>query len=164
MISKEDADKLKKKISRKIALWSSVDFADFIDELTEAPEDPNKKYVGTDRLMVGTYMTIAEEDVSIIGHLLSIDSDGYHIQEWDGHVYICVIAYPYLSDTVYYIRQMVDKGKVIQDNTGAYMKFEDDTVWWRHGWEQKWEMADSSTNNISRIADHQWHTVDSEGE
>ena len=156
MISKEDADKLKKKISRKIALWSSVDFADFIDELTEPDPGPNAEFVGTDRLMV--FGIDGRDDGNEYGLLIGIHHDSPAYQMNDGYNHeTCT---PYLSDTVYYIRQMVDKGKVIQDNTGAYMKFEDDTVWWRHGWEQKWEMADSSTNNISRIADHQWHVAE----
>ena len=161
MISKEDADKLKDNLTNGYGVGYLHNILDLIDELTEPAPDPMQKYVGTDRLMV--FQDVEGNDV-VTGWLRLITNNiyPYKPQPVLGPYYRT--CKPYLSDTVYYIRQMVDKGKVIQDNTGAYMKFEDDTVWWRHGWEQKWEMADSSTNNISRIADHQWHTVDSEGE
>lgn len=163
MLSIKDADKLKDALWKKVSLMLERKqiINGIIDELTEKDVDPMQTYVGTDRIMK---FWEDRHGFYTIGYLERIDNDGPRYK------YVCLddVNYqncaPYLSDTVEAIRQMIDGGKIIENEAGTRLLFTKRKR--MHVWDnnkKKWDLdTDSIWSNLHFIDNKTWHVVKDE--
>jgi len=158
MISKEDADKLKAGIKDKgffgpvcDAVLSTV--TQIIDKHTEPAPDPNREFVGTDRMMVfwdegrdKNYGNLVNINITSISAPYS-RKQGYHWQH-------CA---PYLDDTTEMFRQLM-AGKSLRNENGSTIRRIDGHLKIREELDNKWSHF---TCDVMRLLEqYQWHVAE----